>query len=558
MKTKFAEPSIGKWLRFGILTALILVALGLTSQPVQSLMAGHGLMWSVWVTAPVKLVVCWENPSAADPLGGEADQTSGALRREWVRMAVKRNWERYARVIFVGWGECQNESTAATPPWTLGPRRPGTEDENLKVNISYSGASNNWGHGSWGDYQKSGVTLNLHCTYPSLKSCIEYLAIHEFGHTLGFYHEEERADWPANIPNCPKQTYAPSDPWWPIPTELPYGAPDPSSVMAYCSNYPTSLSPKDISGIQKTYMRRQPGTLLSVPGSLCLSGHANNLNGDVTFGWECNEANNDQEWIFDREKASLSIVWPPDPSQKQRCLDVDTNTYSKVQIWDCHYGANQQWSFRRVEIHGYGGLCLTRPNGGTGPVDMQTCAGSPEQLWRLEPGVLTDSFKVRSETGDYCLVASDIAGTAVAVDSCIPKLKVFLPLITNGVGRISTQFINSANPNASILKEQTRDFYLVPGGQLGVPTSGPNTLCVDVADVWDDDFRAGQGGPAVGQKVQVFQCYINQLNQRWNLSGDIVSGEKCLAVTGNRTFNGAGTAVSSCNNGIEQNWDYYW
>lgn len=438
MKTESEPQTINKLLRFGILSILVVFILSLSVQPVQSIMAGYGLTWSVWITAPVKLVVCWENPSDAEPYSGEPDQTSGAIRREWVRLAVKSTWERYARVLFVGWEECADEANAADPPYSLGPRRPGTLDENLKVNISYSGASNNWGHGSWGDYEQSGVTLNLHCNYPSLKTCIEYLAAHEFGHTLGFYHEEERSDWPTNIQDCPKQTYPPTDPWWPVPTELLFGAPDPTSVMAYCSGWPTNLSPKDITGVQHTYLRRNPGTVLSVPGSLCLSSHANGGNGSSTFGWECDEAYNDQEWIYDRSKYSLSIVWPADPLQKQRCLDVDTNNFTTVQLWDCHYGSNQQWSFKHVELRGYGGLCLTQPEQGLGPVSMQTCTGNPNQLWQLEPGSLTGTFKFKTDTGGLCLTASDSLGAALNVGSCLPPNQVFIPLVTRSGGGLTT------------------------------------------------------------------------------------------------------------------------
>lgn len=556
MKMETEPQAINRMTRFGVLSLLVMFLLSLSVKPVQSIMAGYGLTWSVWINAPVKLVVCWENPSAADPLGGEIDQTSGAIRREWVRLAVKNSWERYARVLFVGWEQCKDEASAEDPPHTLGPRRPGTLDENLKVNISSSGASNNWGHGSWGDYQQSGVTLNLHCNYPSLKSCIEYLAIHEFGHTLGFYHEEERVDWPTDIPGCPKQTHPVTDPWWPIPTEMDFGAPDPTSIMAYCSDWPTSLSPKDITGVQHLYTRRIPGTVLSVPGSLCLSGHANGQNGSGTFGWECDEANNDQEWIYDRSKYSLSIVWPEDPLHK-RCLDVDTNTYSKVQIWDCNDGQNQQWSFKHVELRGYGGLCITQPAQGLGPVSIQTCTGSTKQLWQLEPGGLTNTFKIKSDSGGFCLEASNLVGSAFEVDFCSP-IRVFLPLITRTSGTLITEFNQPTLDSLAVVNQQTRDFYLLPGGQLGVPNDGGASLCMDVADVVDSDYITGKGGPVSGQAVQVFSCLANQYNQRWNLTGNIISGEKCLTVSGDRTKNGAGTAVGNCNGSDEQIWDYYW
>jgi hypothetical protein len=556
MRIKLSIRSASRLLRICLLSIFVIYAFGFPMQPVQSLMIGEGLMWSVWLSAPVKLEVCWENPSAADPLSSEADKTSGEQRREWARLAVKRTWERYARVIFVGWQQCKDEGNALPPPYTLGPRRPGVGDENLKVNITSSGASNNWGHGSWGDHEKSGVSLNLHCSGKSLKECIEYLAIHEFGHTLGFYHGEERSDWPSNIPTCPRQTHeGVIDPWWPVPKELLFGAPDTSSVMAYCSGEPTSLSPKDISGVQRAYTRRQSGTLLSVPGSLCLSAHAKNPNGDIAFGWDCDEAYEDQEWMYDRQKASLSIYWPADPQQKQRCLDVDTVSKNKVQIWDCHYGTNQQWSFRRVEIRGYGGLCLTRPTTGAGPVSMKTCSGSAAQLWRLSPGGIANSFKVKSESSNMCLVASDVAGTAVAVEPCI---KTFLPMVNKFETALSSQLVEKSGELLAVGAAKTNDFRLIPGGQIGLPTSEPTPLCMDVADVLDSDYRAGKGGPMPGQMVQVFQCLNTQLNQRWNLSGDVTSGEKCLTITGSRTSNGASAVVSTCNNSIEQDWDYYW
>ena len=557
MKNESEPLNVPWWLRFGILSIFVIFLLSLSVQPVQSIMAGYGLTWSILISAPVKLTVCWEIPSAAEPLSLEADQTSGAIRREWVRLALKNSWERYARVIFVGWEQCTDEANAADPPYTLGPRRPGTLDENLKIEIAYSGSSHNWGHGSWGDYKKSGVTLNLHCSYPSLKSCIEYLTIHEFGHTLGFYHEEERSDWPTNIPNCPRQTHPPSDPWWPIPTEMRFGAPDPTSVMAYCSDWPTKLSPKDITGVQHLYTRRNPGTLLSVPASLCLSGHANGQNGSGTFGWECDEAYQDQDWVYDRSKFALSIVWPADPQQTRRCLDVDTNTYSKVQIWDCHYGQNQQWSFKNVELRGYGGLCITRPNQGPGPVIMEACSGSPEQLWRIEPGTISETFNIKSNNGVMCLSTTPISGADISVDYCSPPAKVFLPLISKSSGTLST-VSSQTKELPTLIPLPVRDFYLIPGGQIGLSGAAGAGLCADVADVWDSDFLQGIGGPSSSQRVQVFSCYLSQYNQRWNLTGNVVSGEKCLSVTGSKTINGAGTAVMTCNDSDDQKWDYYW
>jgi hypothetical protein len=324
----------GKAKAFAVVVAAGIAVL-LAAPMVSALMGGEGLMWSVWSDEPIKLVVCWENPQPAD-----------AEAREWARLAVKRTWERYARVILVGWGTCQDEANALPPPHTLGPRRPGLGDENLKVQITTSGGGQNPAHGSWGDYQQSGLLLNLYCG----RTCVEHLAIHEFGHALGFYHGEERTDWPST-PQCPEQwsSRTPSWPWWPIPTEKRWGDPDPASVMAYCSGTSTMLSPVDIAAVQRAYERHLPGTVLSPVASLCLSSHADQPNGEGAFGWECDEAFDDQEWVYDRVESALYIEVPGQVGNP-RCLDVDTNDATSLQTWDCHYGANQQWKCRSAQV----------------------------------------------------------------------------------------------------------------------------------------------------------------------------------------------------------------
>jgi hypothetical protein len=533
----------------GVLRALLIIVavatvLLLSTQLARALMGGEGLMWLVSPDEPIVLEVCWENPQPAD-----------AASREWARLALKRSWERYARVIFVGWGECQNEESAIPPPHTLGPRRPGLGDENIKIQITSSGGGQNPAHGSWGDHQKSGVILNLYCG----QACVEHLAIHEIGHALGFYHGEERTDWPST-PQCPEQWsgHTTSWPWWPIPTERRWGDPDEDSTMAYCSGTSTELSPIDVAGVRRAYERRLPGTMLSPVASLCLSSHASEPNGDTAFGWECDEAFDDQEWVYDWVMNSLHIE-EPDTVGNPRCLDVDSLDWTDVQIWDCHYGANQQWRFKRVLLRGYGGLCLTRPQSGTGPVTMEACTGADTQLWRLDPGDQYASMRFRAETAPICLAATGSTGSSVTAEICDDALQVFLPLVLKGatVRRLSVVREPAAAPQA--LASGGQDFHLISGGQIRLPSVGGGTqYCFDVHDVWDSQFTSGEGGPAPGQRVQAFPCYSSQLNQRWNLTGDVTSVNKCLTLSGAAVANGANAIVSRCDGGADQDWDYYW
>lgn len=528
---------------------LLLVAMTLlfSLSSSSALMGGEGLMWTVWQSEPVRLVVCWENPDDADPLPGEIDQTPGWQRRERVRLALKNSWEREARIIFVGWQQCQDEGNPATPPHTLGPRRPGTADENLKVQITSSGGGQNPGHGSWGDYQQPGIIINLHC---GNQTCMKYLAIHEFGHALGFYHGEERSDWPTDIPNCPPQNHPPTPPWWPIPTELRWGAPDRDSVMAYCSGGPDALSPGDVAAVQRAYERHLPGTLLSLPGSLCLSAHADAPDGDNAFGWVCDEANDDQEWQYDVINQALYIQWPTDPLQTQRCLEVDTLNYSTVQIWDCHYGANQQWQFEQITIRGYGGLCLTRAAGGAGALTMQVCADAARQLWRVEQSELAGLVRLRSNSGNLCLTLAGGSSSDALAEPCATDF-LYLPLVMNGT--IGGQVANSSGAGGWV-----QNFLLGSEGKIAVFSLTSPSLCLDVRDVWDSDYINGQGGPAEGQTVQFFDCYVTQLNQKWGFSGHLTSEDKCLALSGNAVDNGVNAIVTACSNAPQQKWDYHW
>ncbi len=81
--------------------------------------------------------------------------------------------------------------------------------------------------------------------------------------------------------------------------------------------------------------------------------------------------------------------------------------------------------------------------------------------------------------------------------------------------------------------------------------------CFDVQDVNDSDLRSDPGGLESGQRVQLFDRLSSQLNQRWNLTGDIVSSGKCLALSGDAANNGARAIACNCDDPDVQDWDHY-
>ncbi len=483
----------------GALPVVALVAALTAAIPAQALYANKDFFWKPASGKPVTIPVCWENSGAAP-----------AARRGWARDAIDASWQRYARVNFVEWDTCT------------------TGEKGVRIDIrpgqsAFPGGVNLDGKASGGglDLSYSGGPAGCQGSSATLEHCIRAVTAHEFGHVLGFYHEEERDDYveprgtPPKAP-CSKQTFANSN-------KQLYGAYDVDSVMSYCgqpasdpATWKEDLSPGDVAAVQRAYGRRIPGSLVS-PGGNCVASHLKSKKPVPVFLWDCDEAADDQEWSFDRGKGTLRLG-------ASRCLQVTKAAPAAVLGWCAEESPGQHFTLADVRVRGWGGLCLDLHGGvqanGT-PVQMWQCGalGGANQRWTI-----TAKGEIRYRSSSRCLTVP--AQGDAFLHGCV--------------------------------RPAEQHFSFPTGGQLRL-VSTTNT-CLDIRAWTDAQYLSGLGLPVNGLRLQRFTCLPQQLNQRWNVTARIrhVLTGRCLVRETSSEANGARITTQTCTGLPAEKWDYYW
>lgn len=177
---------------------------------------------SVWLQADRVVFVCWENLAS-----------SNAPDAAKVQKAVTDTWQAESALKFRGWQACASKSRG------------------IRIRVEDSGPHTK-GLGRMLDGKPAGMVLNFtfknwsQACQASRDYCVAGIAVHEFGHAIGFAHEQNRADAPGECRQLTQGTNG----------DLLLTPYDRTSVMNYCNqkyNNDGKLSALDSAAVKELY-----------------------------------------------------------------------------------------------------------------------------------------------------------------------------------------------------------------------------------------------------------------------------------------------------------------
>jgi len=246
-----------------------------------------------------------------------------------------------------------------------------------------------------------------------------------------------------------------------------------------------------------------------------------------------------------------------------KCLDDTggaTANGTKIEIWDCNGGANQQWT-PNYGVLQVSGKCLDVIGGGTANgtlVELWDCNGGANQVWQPQ-----SNGTLLNPASGKCLddpALSTTNGTQLEIWDCngganqqwalprAPDTPTAGP-VSSGVSGKCLDVAGNAGTNGTIV-----DLWDCngTGAQRWTYVNGTvrvNGKCLDII---------GAGSTANGSKVDIWDCNGGP-NQAWNaVNGTLVNpaSGKCLDDPAFSTTNGTQLEIYDCNGGDNQRWTW--
>lgn len=208
---------------------------------------------AILVDGKLNIPVCWINP------GKDAQRKKA---RRLVKLAVKKTWEKHAPILFTGWGRCARRQVggvrikvADIGPKALVGRSAGSSPISMWLNFTFRNFSRTCAQD---DPKPDSIKW---------ETCVYSIAVHEFGHILGYFHEHDRlfhgieyheldaAGLAQRKEECAARKVIKAS-RRKQPKDALFGMFDPKSVMNYCFSiydHRVKLTELDIEGLTEAY-----------------------------------------------------------------------------------------------------------------------------------------------------------------------------------------------------------------------------------------------------------------------------------------------------------------